>query len=238
MRERTEYRSERVALVTGASRGLGEAFSEMLARQGFHVVATARTEGALAALSDRINNSGRQSTAIAADITSRDQMQQLCRAIYDRWRKLDLFVHAAVHAPPLSPVVHGEIADVKKAVEVNCTATWELITYVAPLLLLARPAAAVFFEDDRAGQKFFGGYGSSKAFQIAVVRSWQREITSRSELRVEIMKPKPMATESRRRFFPGEDRSLLATPESEAIRLYGLLRRTGSELSFPDGDKD
>ena len=216
-----------VALVTGASRGLGEAFAETLAGHGYHVIATARTEGALAELTRRVDRSGLKATAVAADITSDSDMQGLCRSIFDKWKGLDLFVHAANHAPALSPVAFSDLGEVRRAVEVNCLATWKLITYVAPLLRLAGTATAVFFDDDGAGEKFFGGYGASKAFQISTVRSWQREIPSGSNLRVEILKPRPMATELRRRFHPGEDRSRLATPQSEAVRLFSLLTQTG-----------
>ena len=191
------------------------------------MIATARTEGALAELAAKIDRSGHQATAAAADLTSDSDMQGLCRSIYDRWNGLDLLVHAAIHAPALSPVAFSDLGDVRRAVEVNCLATWKLITYVAPLLALAGSARAVFFDDDGAGEKFHGGYGASKAFQISAVRSWQREIPAGSGLRIEILKPRPMATELRRRFHPGEDRSRLATPQSEADRLFRLLADTG-----------
>ena len=222
-----EVQRRRVALVTGASRGLGEAFAETLAVHGYHVIATARTEGALQELARRVDRNGQQATTVAADITSDTDMQGLCRSIHDRWKGLDLFVHAAVHAPALSPVAFSDLDEIRQAVEVNCLATWNLITYVSPLLRLAGSATAVFFDDDRAGEKFFGGYGSSKAFQISMVRSWQREIPGGSNLRIEILKPRPMATDSRRRFHPGEDRSRLATPRSEAVRLLRLLTESG-----------
>ena len=222
-----ESQRRRVALVTGASRGLGEAFAETLAVHGYHVIATARTEGALEELARRVNRQGLHATTAAADITSDTDMQGLCRSIHDAWNGLDLFVHAAVHAPALSPVAFSDLSEIRQAVEVNCLATWKLITYVAPLLRLAGSATAVFFDDDRAGEKFFGGYGSSKAFQISTVRSWQRENPGGSDLRIEILNPRPMATETRRRFHPGEDRSRLATPQSEAVRLFRLLTETG-----------
>ena len=227
MHNGAEGQRRRVALVTGASRGLGEAFAETLAVHGYHVIATARTEGALEELARRVDRNGLQATTFAADITSDTDMQGLCRSIHDRWKGLDLFVHAAVHAPALSPVAFSDLDEIRQAVEVNCLATWKLITYVSPLLRLAGLATAVFFDDDRAGEKFFGGYGSSKAFQISMVRSWQTEIPQGSDLRIEILKPRPMATESRRRFHPGEDRSRLATPRSEAVRLLSLLTETG-----------
>ena len=227
MHNGTESQRRKVALVTGASRGLGEAFAETLAGHGYHVIATARTEGALEELARRINRPDRQATTFAGDLTSDTDMQGLCRSIHDSWNGLDMFVHAAIHAPALSPVTFSDLGEVRRAVEVNCLATWRLISYVAPLLRLAGSATAVFFEDDRAGEKFFGGYGSSKAFQISMVRSWQKEIPGGSDLKIEILKPRPMATALRRRFHPGEDRARLATPQSEAVRLIKLLTDTG-----------
>ena len=223
MPEGSTVQREKVALVTGASRGLGRAIAERLAVDQFHVVATARTEGALAELAGIVSQAGGQATYVAADITSSAGMRELCRSIYDNWGRLDVLVHAAVHAPPLSPVAHGDIRDFRMALEINCIATFELITLVTPLLNQAGSARAVFFEDDRAGCKFFGAYGGTKAMQIALARSWQKETGKNSGLRVVVLEPRPMATETRRRFFPGEDRSRLVTPEAEADRLYHLL---------------
>ncbi len=211
--------NSRVALVTGASRGLGMAFAEKLAASGYHVLAVARTQGALIELTGRIREQGGSASFAVCDIASGTDRQKMCRAIFENWKRLDMFVHAAIHAPPLSPVAHCEIRDFSKSMAVNCAATCELISFVAPLMKLAGTATAVFFEDDRAGGKFFGIYGSSKACQIALARSWQQEAGSTGCPRVCILQPRPMATGTRKRFFPGEDTSRLASPYSEADRL-------------------
>lgn len=205
----------KTALVTGASRGLGAALAEALAPT-HHIVALAKTTGALEELDDRIQARGGQATLAPMDITVEPAMQQLCRGIFDRWGKLDLWVHAAVHAAPLSPAGHIGPRDMSKSLDVNLSATARLIAYIAPLL--GTGGTAVFFDDPRAGQPFFGAYGATKAAQIALARSWEAE-SARTGPRVRILSPAPMPTATRARFFPGEDRAPLASPAAEAARL-------------------
>lgn len=217
----TEPNDRPIALVTGASRGLGAAMAEALATT-HHVVAVARTTGALEELDDRIQAQGGQATLAPMDITNRDAMAQLCRSIYDRWGRLALWVHAAIHAAPLSPADHVDARDLERSIATNVTATGTLIGFVAPLL--GAGGQAVFFDDPRAGEKFFAAYGATKAAQIALARSWQHE-TAQTGPRVDILAPAPMPTATRARFFPGEDRAPLAHPRDEAARLLTQLSR-------------
>jgi NAD(P)-dependent dehydrogenase (short-subunit alcohol dehydrogenase family) len=212
----------RLALVTGASRGLGAALSEALAARGWHVVAVARTVGALEELDDRIRTAGGAATLAPMDVTDADAMRHLCRGIHDRWGQVGLWAHAAIHAPPLAPAGHVDAKDWDKAVTVNLRATGILIPMVEPLLRAATGGTALFFDDPRGGQKFFGAYGATKAGQIALARSWQAE-TLRTGPRVEVAEPAPMPTATRARFFPGEDRSALADPRAEAARILDAL---------------
>lgn len=205
----------KVALITGASRGLGAALAEAIAPT-HHIVAVAKTTGALEELDDRIKAKGGEATLAPMDIAVEAAMQQLCRSIYDRWGKIDLWVHAAVHAAPLAPAGHIGQRDMDKSILTNVTATARLISYVSPLL--GHHGRAVFFDDPQGGQPFFGAYGATKAAQIAIARSWQAE-TVRTGPKVAILTPQPMATATRARFHPGEDRSALATPAAEAERL-------------------
>lgn len=205
-----------VALITGASRGLGAALAEALAGNGYHVVAVGRTVGALEELDDRIKAAGGEATLAPMDICTDAAMQQLCRAIHDRWGTLALWVHAAIHAAPLAPAGHIGAKDFSKSIDVNVTATQRLISYVTPLLGI--DGRAVFFDDPRAGEPFFGSYGTSKGAQLALVRSWAAE-TQRTGPKVRILSPEPMPTATRARFFPGEDRAPLADPRDEAARL-------------------
>lgn len=209
----------KIALVTGASRGLGFALAEALAPT-HHIVAVARTTGALEELDDRIKARGGSATLAPMDITVPEAMATLCRGIHDRWGKLDLWLHAAIHAAPLSPAQFIDAKDWEKSAAVNATATALLISYVAPLLGAA--GQAVFFDDPRAGEKFFGAYGATKAAQIALAKSWAAE-TRRTGPRVRVLEPRPMPTATRARFFPGEDRAALTPPADEAGRLLAQI---------------
>ena len=207
----------KVALVSGATRGLGAALALELARD-HHVIAVGRTVGALEELDDRIRAIGGSATLAPMDITVHEAMAQLGRSIYERWGRLDLWAHTAIHAAPLSPAAHLQEADLRKSWEVNVMATARLIHMIAPLLEITEGARALFFDDPRAGEGLFGYYGSSKAAQMAILRSWQKE-TARFGPKVQILSPRPMPTAVRARFFPGEDRSALNAPADEARRL-------------------
>jgi NAD(P)-dependent dehydrogenase (short-subunit alcohol dehydrogenase family) len=214
-----------LALVTGASRGLGAAMAEALAPER-HVVAVARTVGALEELDDRIKARGGQATLAPLDVTDDGAMQHLCRSIFDRWGGVDLWVHTAIHAAPLTPTPMIDGKDWEKSWQTNVEATRRLIAYVAPLLVARQEAGgaarALFFDDSRAGAAYFGSYGATKAAQVALVRSWAAE-TVRTGPEVRLLAPRPMPTAVRARFHPGEDRAPLAAPADEAARLLAGL---------------
>jgi NAD(P)-dependent dehydrogenase (short-subunit alcohol dehydrogenase family) len=216
--------TKKLALVTGASRGLGAAMAETLATRGWDVVAVARTVGGLEELDDGVKSlklPGAGALTLAPmDITDDDAMRHLCLSIHNRWAGVQLWVHAAIHAAPLAPAGSLDIKDWDKSIAANTRATGVLIPMVEPLLR-AGEGAAMFFDDPRAGQKFFGAYGASKAAQMALVRSWAAESAAIGP-KIIIAEPAPMATATRVRFFPGEMRGLHATPRSEAARLIDL----------------
>lgn len=207
--------TQKIALITGASRGLGAALAEALAPT-HHIVAVARTTGALEELDDRIKAVGGSATLAPMDITVPEAMATLCRGIHDRWGHLDLWLHTAIHATALCPAPSVAAKDWVKAMAINATAPSVLIPYVAPLL--GQSGQAVFFDDPRAGEKFFGTYGATKAAQMALVRSWQAESVNVGP-KVQILTPNPMPTALRARFYPGEERENLATIHDEAQRL-------------------
>lgn len=212
----------KTALITGASRGLGHALALALAPT-HHIIAVGKTVGALEELDDAIKAIGGAATLAPMDITTDAAMQQLCRGIFDRWGHLDVWAHTAVHAAPLSPAAHIAPKDLAKSVDINVTATQRLIAYVAPLL--GHVGQALFLDDPRGGETFFGAYGATKAAQTAIARSWQVE-TVKTGPRVHIATPAPMPTATRARFYPGEDKSVLASPTDEAARILdeaGLL---------------
>lgn len=217
--------TRKLALITGASRGLGAAMAEYLAQKGWDVVAVARTVGGLEELDDRVKTLGLPGagnlTLAPMDVTNEDAMRHLCRSIYDRWGGVHLWVHAAVHVAPLSPASSIDMKDWDKSIATNTRATGSLIPLVEPLLIEGH-GTALFLDDPRAGEKFFGAYGATKAAQIALAQSWQAE-SAKHGPRVVIATPGPMATATRARFFPGEDRSQLLDPRAEAARILDAL---------------
>lgn len=209
----------KTALITGASRGLGAALAEALC-DSHHIIAVAKTTGALEELDDRIQARGGSATLAPMDITNDAAMATLCRGIFDRWGNLDLWIHAAVHAAPLTPTDHIDAKDMSKSVATNITATSTLITYVSPLL--GQTGQAVFFDDPAVATKFFGSYGATKAAQIALARSWQAE-TAQIGPKIHIVTPAPMPTATRARFHPGEDRTALHSPQTQADKIIASL---------------
>ncbi|GHA53812.1 oxidoreductase [Amylibacter ulvae] len=213
--------SGKIALVTGASRGLGAAIAEHMAAQGAHVIAVARTSGALEELDDRIQAAGGSATLAPFDITDEGALQRLCLSIYERWAGLDYWMHCAIHATPLAPVPHIGDKDWAKSIAVNITATGRLIANVEPLLQM-KSGTAVHFDDPVVGKKFYGNYGAAKAAQGALFKSWALE-TANSGMSVRSLAPNPMPTATRARFHPGEDRDALTHPSIEAKRLLQSL---------------
>ena len=207
--------TKKIALITGASYGLGAALAETFSKT-HHIVAVARTSGALEELDDRIQSQGGKMTIAPMDITDRYAMAHLCKSLYERWSTIDIWAHTAIHASPLTPASSLDAKDFEKSVAVNVTATGMLIPYVAALLF--DTSRVFFFNDPQSESKFFSAYGATKAAQIALAKSWQAE-TAHIGPNIEILSPAPMPTATRARFFPGEDKSDLATTKAEAERL-------------------
>ncbi len=216
--------TQKIALITGASRGLGAAMAEELAVQGWQVVAVARTTGGLEDVDDRAKAAGASGALTLApmDITNDDAMRHLCRSIFDRWGGIDLWVHAAIHAAPLAPAGHIDVKDWDKSVAINLRATGTLIPMVEPLLRARTGGTALFLNDKQAGEKFFGAYAATKTGQITLAQSWAAE-TTKTGPRVVIAAPAPMPTATRARFFPGEDRTPLTAARDEAKRILAAL---------------
>lgn len=210
-----------IALVTGASRGIGAASAEWLAERGAHVVAVARTVGGLEDLDDRIKAKGGQATLAPMDITDEAAMAHLCRSIHDRWGRADIWVHSAIHVSALTPAPHITAKDLDKVIATNIRALSRLVAFVEPLIAPSPKPQAVFFDDDW-DEKYAGAYGLSKAAQRALIGSWQAE-TAKFPLSVHMLRPAPMPTAVRARFYPGENKDKLAHPRDEAARLLPVL---------------
>lgn len=216
----------RVALVTGASRGFGRAAAAAIGAAGAHVVALARTTGGLEELDDQIQSAGGSATLVPLDLTDAPTLSRLGAALHERWGKLDLWVHTAVHAAPLQPAEHIDANELDRSVALNVLAFQGLIRVLDPLLRLAPEPRALIAADDRAGEKFFGTYGATKAAQSALTRSWAAE--SGARITIEEIVPPPMPTALRARFFPGEPRDELTPPAEVAERLLAHIGTTPS----------
>ncbi len=214
--------SDTIALVTGASRGLGYATALELAKKGAHVIAVARTIGGLEDLDDAIKAAGGSATLVPLDITEDEGLQRMCLSIYERWGRIDLLVHCAAHAEPLAPVPHISDKNFARCMAVNAIGTQRIIALTDPLLRASDEGTAVFIEDHQEGKKFYGAYAASKAAAQVVVDAWKLE-TAKLPPRVLTFAPKPMPTGLRARFFPAEDRDALTPPETEARRLVDIL---------------
>lgn len=214
----------RVALVTGASRGLGFAIARELGLAGAHVIALARTSGGLEELDDAIRAEGGTATLVPLDLTDEPALARLGATIYERWGRLDFWAHTAIHAPALSPAHHIDNKDFDRALAVNLRVTQRLIRALDPLLRQSERGRAMFFTDRTGAEaRFHGAYQATKQAQIALADAWAREVEATPDFRVIITTPPPMPTAVRGRFYPGEDRATLTPPADTAKKLVASL---------------
>lgn len=214
-----------VALVTGASRGIGAAASVALARAGAHVVLLARTQGGLEATDDAVRAVGGTATLVPLDLVEAAAIDGLGPSLLARFGRLDVLVHAAGSLGKLTPVGHMLPRDWEPAMAVNLTATWRLIATTAPLLQAAPAGRAVVVADSRAQapRAYWGMYGAGKAAAEYLVRCWADEAAG-TALRVNLFDPGAVATRLRAAAFPGEDPAGLARPEEVAEAIAALCR--------------
>lgn len=230
----------RVAVVTGASRGLGYALSLALAREGAHVVALARTVGGLEELDDEIRSLGGSATLVPADLKDYPAIDRLGEAIFERWKRLDILIGNAGVLGQLSPLGHIKPKVWEEAVAVNLTANWRLIRSFDPLLRQSPAARAVFLTTGATQNlpAYWGAYSATKAALEALVRTYAAEV-SKTEIRVNLLNPGPTRTAMRAKAFPGEDPARLPTPQDVATAALPLClpscTSNGSIYDFADG---
>jgi NAD(P)-dependent dehydrogenase (short-subunit alcohol dehydrogenase family) len=206
--------SDRIALVTGASRGIGRAAALSLAEAGAHIVAVARTQGALEALDDELRRAGHPpATLVPMDIAEPDGFDQLGLALHQRFGRLDILVHAAAILGPMTPVFHIEPSHWDRVVAVNLTASYRLIRAMEPLLRAAAAPRAIFLTSGRAirPKAFWGPYGVTKAGLEHLVRTWADEL-EQTHIRAVLLDPSVMRTRMRAEAMPGEDPAQLPDP--------------------------
>ncbi len=212
-----------VALVTGASRGIGAAVAVELARLGAHCVITARTQGGLEETDDAIRAVGGTATLLPLDLAKDAEIDKLGPSIVQRFGRLDVLVHAAGVLAKLTPVAHIMPRDWTEAVAVNLTACWRLIRTCDPPLRAAAAGRAVFLTDKvaEAPGAFWGLYGFGKAGQQHLAQAWAAEV-AHTPLRVNCAEPGPVGTLLRANAMPGEERDLLPKPGDVAPGIAAL----------------
>lgn len=207
----------RVALVTGASRGIGAAVAERLAAEGAHVVLVARTVGGLEEVDDRVKAAGGSATLVPQDLMDGAKLDSLGPALYERFGRLDVFVHAAGQLGTIGPLAHADPKDWDRVFGVGVTATMRLVRTLDPLLRRSDAGRAVLLTD-RVGRQptaYWSAYAASKAALDMMARLWAAE-TLETGLRVNLVDPGPVATKLREKAFPGEDAKTLRTPAEVA----------------------
>jgi len=213
----------RIALVTGASRGLGAAVAVRLAAAGAHPVLLARSVGGLEATDDRIRKAGGAATLIPLDLREVDKIDQLGAALAERFGRLDVLVAAAGVLGALSPLGHVDPKLWQEVMEVNATANWRLVRALDPLLRAAPAGRAIFVTcaAAREAQPYWGAYAASKAALEAMVRVYAGEV-AKLGVRANLIDPGPLRTDLRAAAFPREDRARLRPPEDAAEAFLAL----------------
>ena len=213
----TRSLASRIALVTGASRGIGYATARALAKAGAHIIAVARTQGGLEELDDEIRKDGGTATLVPLSLTDFDGVARLGAALHERHGKIDILVGNAAVASTSSPLGHIELKAWTDMMAINVTANFQLIRCMEPLLKQSDAGRAVFLTSGAASKAlaYWGPYAASKAALDTLVRVWANE-TASTHLRVNLFSPGPIRTRMRAQVFPGEDPMTLDTPEQVA----------------------
>ena len=230
---------DRIALVTGASRGIGRAAALGFAEAGAHVVAVARTQGALEELDDEIRaRGGDPATLVPLDLKDMEALDRLGAALHERWGKLDVLFGNAGILGDLTPLGHVDPKTWDTLMAVNVTANWRLIRSLDPLLRASDAGRAIFVSSGAAHKctAYWGPYSVSKAALEALARTYAAE-TLETPVRVMLVNPGPLRTRMRASAMPGEDPETLRTPDDLAPHILRLASpewsETGKLYDFP-----
>ena len=218
------YFKNKIALVTGSSRGFGYSVALKLAQEGADLIITSRTTGALEELSEKILIYGGKVTVVPLDLRNQLQTQLFCKTIYEKFGKIDLFIHYAFLAIPMAPIETISENEIVKYFESNTFLTQRLIKLVHPLLKKQKGSIAVFISDNtkKTNKKFLGIHNAIQAANKEIVLSYSEE-TLRIGPKVLLFEPSPMPTKTRNIMFPGEDKKMLSSCKDEANKLIKLL---------------
>ena len=216
--------SGRIALITGASRGVGAAVAKRFAAEGAHVILTARTVGGLEEVDDAIlKATGQNATLVPLDLRDFDKIDQVVHSIYERFKKLDILVGNAGVLEALGPVGQYDPQRWQRIMDVNVTANYRLIRSTDRLLRASDAGRAIFVTSGaaKAARAYWGPYAASKAALEMMVKSYALEI-AKSNLRVNLIDPGPVRTKMRTQAYPGEDPATLRTPDMITDRFVEL----------------
>jgi NAD(P)-dependent dehydrogenase (short-subunit alcohol dehydrogenase family) len=230
--------ADRIALVTGASRGIGYAAAVALAKAGAHVVAVARTVGGLEELDDAIKGAGGSATLVPLDLKDYEKIDGLALALHERFGRLDALVANAGILGPLSPLGHVEAKAWDEVMAVNVTANWRLICAMDPLLKFSDAGRVVFVSSGAAQMAlaYWGPYAISKAALEVLARTYAAE-TASTNVRVNVFTPGTVRTRMRAQAMPGEDPMTLETPSQVAETIVELclpsMHESGKLYAYP-----
>jgi NAD(P)-dependent dehydrogenase (short-subunit alcohol dehydrogenase family) len=230
--------ADRIAVVTGASRGIGRAAALALAAAGAHVIALARTQGALEELDDAIREAGASATLVPVNLKDFDALDRLGAAIHERWGRVDVVLGNAGILGELAPITHIDQPVWDDVMAINVTANWRLIRSLDPLLRASDAGRAIFVSSGAAhkASAYWGPYAVSKAALEVLVRTYAAE-TATTPIRAMLVNPGPLRTAMRRAAMPGEDPMILRTPEDLAPHIVRLAlpswTETGKIYDFP-----
>ena len=219
----TKALAGRVAVITGASRGIGAAVARRIAAEGAHVVLIARTVGGLEEADDAIRAEGGSATLVPLDLAELDRIDPLGPLLLERFGRLDILVANAAILGTLGPLSHHDVKLWEEVFRVNVTANWRLIRTLEPLLKLSDAGRAIFVTSGAAqlAPAYWGAYAASKAALEAMVRVWAAEL-ARTSVRVNLLNPGPIRTSLRAHAFPGEDPATLRPPDAIARTFVDL----------------
>jgi NAD(P)-dependent dehydrogenase (short-subunit alcohol dehydrogenase family) len=221
----------RVALITGASRGLGAAVAERFATEGAHLILVARTQGGLEETDDRVRAVGGHATLVPLDLTQFDEIDRMASVVAARFGRLDILVGNAARLPTLTPVGHLPPQEWQAGIDINLTANWRLLRAFDPLLRRSEAGRVIMVTSGAPalGSAYWAGYAATKAALEALTLSYAAEM-EHTPVRANLLDPGPLRTSMRVQAFPGEDPATVRPPE-EAAPAFVSLAETECEAS-------